>query len=112
MRLSRSTRASPTTLPNGAFTIAELDKNKHLEPWKKSGVPYAIRRLSDGMFFQEPGLWSSSQGDAKRFETLDQAIRSLEGLDFARLEVCVISPKGEPLGFNLKKLAELRDGAR
>jgi len=64
-----------------------------------------VRQMSEGTFFRSPDLWVKLAEEATEVDSLDSALKCLNGRDLSGLELVVISDKGHPaMGFSLSDL--------
>jgi hypothetical protein len=66
-----------------------------------------VRRLKEGTFFRSPSLWVKSLKEATQVDSLESALRHLEGEDLSELELVVLSDEGYPgVGFSISDLVK------
>ena len=65
-----------------------------------------IVRRNEGAFFCAPDLWVKSAKEATEVDSLESALKQLNGRDLSGLELVVLSDAGCPgLGFSISDLS-------
>jgi len=64
-----------------------------------------VRRVYEGAFFRSPNQWVKSVKDATEVDSLESALKCLDGRDLSGLDLVVLSEDGRPgVGFTLTDL--------